>query len=42
MFGELDQVADTDAILASNSSSLPSRRSSSKVQHPERVLNTHF
>jgi 3-hydroxybutyryl-CoA dehydrogenase len=42
VFGELDQVADSDAILATNSSSLPSRLIISEVQQPERVLNTHY
>jgi 3-hydroxybutyryl-CoA dehydrogenase len=42
VFGELDQVADSDAILATNSSSLPSRLIIEKVRHPERVLNTHY
>jgi 3-hydroxybutyryl-CoA dehydrogenase len=42
VFGDLDQVSDPDAILATNSSSLPSRLIIDKVQHPERVLNTHY
>jgi 3-hydroxybutyryl-CoA dehydrogenase len=42
VFGELDRVADVDAILATNSSSLPSRLIIDKVRHPERVLNTHY
>ena len=42
VFGELDRVADADAILATNSSSLPSRLIIEKVRHPERVLNTHY
>jgi 3-hydroxybutyryl-CoA dehydrogenase len=42
VFGELDQVADSDAILATNSSSLPSRLIINEVQQPERVLNTHY
>jgi 3-hydroxybutyryl-CoA dehydrogenase len=42
VFGELDQVADADAILATNSSSLPSRLIIDKDRHPERVLNTHY
>jgi 3-hydroxybutyryl-CoA dehydrogenase len=40
--GELDRVAAPDAILATNSSSLPSRLVIDKVEHPERVLNMHF
>jgi 3-hydroxybutyryl-CoA dehydrogenase len=42
VFGELDEVADADAILATNSSSLPSRLIVGKVGRPERVLNTHY
>jgi 3-hydroxybutyryl-CoA dehydrogenase len=42
VFGELDEVADPDAILATNSSSLPSRLVIDEVKHPERVLNTHY
>jgi 3-hydroxybutyryl-CoA dehydrogenase len=42
VFGELDRVADADAILATNSSSLPSRLIIGEVRHPERVLNTHY
>jgi 3-hydroxybutyryl-CoA dehydrogenase len=42
VFGELDRLADADAILASNSSSLASSRLIDDVQHPERVLNTHY
>jgi 3-hydroxybutyryl-CoA dehydrogenase len=42
VFGELDRVAEPDAVLATNSSSLPSRLIIDKVQHPERVLNMHY
>jgi 3-hydroxybutyryl-CoA dehydrogenase len=42
VFGDLDQLAEADAILATNSSSLPSRLIIEKVKHPERVLNTHY
>jgi 3-hydroxybutyryl-CoA dehydrogenase len=42
VFGELDRLADTDAVLATNSSSLPSRLVIDKVEHPERVLNMHY
>jgi 3-hydroxybutyryl-CoA dehydrogenase len=42
VFGDLDQAADADAILATNSSSLPSRLIVDKVRHRERVLNTHY
>ena len=42
VFGELDRLAAPDAILATNSSSLPSRLVIDKVRHPERVLNMHY
>ena len=42
VFGELDRVAARDAILATNSSSLPSRLVIDKVERPERVLNMHY
>jgi 3-hydroxybutyryl-CoA dehydrogenase len=42
LFGELDEVAERDAILCSNSSSLSSSRLVGQVRHRERVLNTHF
>jgi 3-hydroxybutyryl-CoA dehydrogenase len=42
VFAELDRLADSDAILASNSSSLASSRLITGVRHPERVLNTHY
>jgi 3-hydroxybutyryl-CoA dehydrogenase len=42
MFGELDELAPVDAILASNSSSYASRMFLDNVNHPERVLNIHF
>jgi 3-hydroxybutyryl-CoA dehydrogenase len=42
VFGELDRVAARDAVLATNSSSLPSRLVIDKVQRPERVLNMHY
>jgi 3-hydroxybutyryl-CoA dehydrogenase len=42
MFGQLDELAPSDAILASNSSSYASRLFLDKVHHPERVLNIHF
>ena len=42
MFGQLDELSATDAILASNSSSYASRMFLDKVHHPERVLNIHF
>src|SRR5262249_30019041 len=42
IFGQLDELAEADAILASNSSSYASRLFLDKVHHPERVLNIHF
>jgi 3-hydroxybutyryl-CoA dehydrogenase len=42
VFGDLDRVADPDAILCSNSSSLPTSQMIGEVAHPERVLNTHY
>ena len=42
VFGELDRLADPDAILCSNSSSIPSSRLIGGVGRPERVLNTHY
>jgi 3-hydroxybutyryl-CoA dehydrogenase len=42
VLGEIDRVADPDAIVATNSSSYPSSQMIDEVAHPERVLNTHF
>lgn len=42
VFGQLDELAPADAILASNSSSYASRLFLDKVSHSERVLNIHF
>jgi 3-hydroxybutyryl-CoA dehydrogenase len=42
VFGRLDELADEDAILASNSSSLPTSQFIDDVKHPERVLNIHY
>jgi len=42
VLAELDRLADPDAIVASNSSSLPTSRLIGDVAHPERVLNTHY
>jgi 3-hydroxybutyryl-CoA dehydrogenase len=41
LFGELDRLAPT-AILATNSSSIPSSRIVGLVGNPARVLNAHF
>jgi 3-hydroxybutyryl-CoA dehydrogenase len=42
VFGDLDRLAAPDAILASNSSSLPTSAFIDEVDHPQRVLNTHY
>jgi 3-hydroxybutyryl-CoA dehydrogenase len=42
IFGELDQLAPRDAILATNSSSYPSSQMIDRVSRPQRVVNTHF
>jgi 3-hydroxybutyryl-CoA dehydrogenase len=42
VFAQLDELADEDAILASNSFSLPTSQFVQDVKHPERVLNTHY
>jgi 3-hydroxybutyryl-CoA dehydrogenase len=42
VFGELDRLAECDAILATNSSSYPSSRLLDAVESPERLLNVHF
>lgn len=38
----LDQFADQDAILATNSSSHPSSEMACAIKHPGRLLNMHF
>ncbi len=42
LFTDLDRLAPTDAVLASNSSSYPTSHLVSCVQRPERLVNTHF
>lgn len=42
VFGDLDGIAAPDAILASNSSSIPTSQVIGEVQQAERVLNMHF
>lgn len=42
VLGQLDKLVDSDAILASNSSSFPTSQMIDKVKRPERVLNTHY
>jgi 3-hydroxybutyryl-CoA dehydrogenase len=42
LLGEVDRLADPDAVLATNSSSYPSSQMIDEVERPERVLNLHF
>lgn len=42
LFAELDRLAPADAVLASNSSSIPSSRFCDVVRDRTRVLNTHY
>ena len=42
LFGDLDRLTEPEAILCSNSSSIPTSQIIGKVEHPERVLNTHY
>ena len=42
VLGELDRLADDDALIATNSSSYPSSQLVGAVSRPERVLNMHF
>lgn len=42
VLGQLDKLVDSDAILASNSSSFPTSQMIDQVKRPERVLNTHY
>jgi len=42
VIGELDRWSESDAILASNSSALPTSLMLRDVQHRWRVLNTHY
>lgn len=42
LFGDLDRLADSDALLATNSSSYASRMVIDEVAKPERVFNMHF
>ncbi|TMM00110.1 MAG: 3-hydroxyacyl-CoA dehydrogenase family protein [Actinobacteria bacterium] len=42
LLGEVDRLADPDAVLATNSSSYPSSEMIDEVERPERVLNMHF
>ena len=42
VFAEMDQVTRSNAVLASNTSSLSVTRMSEATQHPERVAGLHF
>ncbi|WP_078323714.1 3-hydroxyacyl-CoA dehydrogenase family protein [Mycobacteroides salmoniphilum] len=42
VLGQIDELAETDAIIGTNSSSYESSELIAKVTHPERVLNTHY
>lgn len=42
IFRRVDELSDTDAILASNSSSYASSAFADSVKNPTRLLNTHF
>ncbi|KZS67183.1 3-hydroxyacyl-CoA dehydrogenase family protein [Mycobacterium ostraviense] len=42
LLAAIDEVADQDAIVATNSSSYPSSQMADAVKHPERLLNIHF
>ena len=42
ILGQLDAIAEPDAIIGTNSSSYESSELIGKVTHPERVLNTHY
>ena len=42
IFRQLDELAEPDAILATNSSSYASSNLVDSVRHPERLLNMHF
>jgi 3-hydroxybutyryl-CoA dehydrogenase len=42
VFRELDRLAPAEAILGSNSSSIPSSRLVDGLAHPGRVLNVHY
>ncbi|MFB6166446.1 MAG: 3-hydroxyacyl-CoA dehydrogenase/enoyl-CoA hydratase family protein [Haloarculaceae archaeon] len=42
VFGELDELAEEDAVLASNTSSLSITEIASATSRPEQVVGTHF
>ena len=41
-FTKLDEIVSADAILATNTSSIPVIRLANATKHPERVLGMHF
>jgi 3-hydroxybutyryl-CoA dehydrogenase len=42
LFSEIERLASSDAVLASNTSAIPIRTIAALVDSPERVLGTHF
>ncbi|ADG98960.1 3-hydroxyacyl-CoA dehydrogenase NAD-binding protein [Segniliparus rotundus DSM 44985] len=42
VLGDLDEEAEPDAIIGTNSTTLPSRMLIEKVRNPERLLNIHY
>ena len=42
IFGELDLLADPDAILATNTTAIPITKIAAATRRPERVVGTHF
>ena len=42
LFGQLDQLASKDAILATNTSSIPITQLASVTNRPERIVGLHF
>ncbi len=42
IFAELDRIIAADAVLASNTSSIPIMKLAAATRHPERVLGLHF
>jgi 3-hydroxyacyl-CoA dehydrogenase / enoyl-CoA hydratase / 3-hydroxybutyryl-CoA epimerase len=42
IFAELEKVVRPDAIIGSNTSSLPITKMAEKMQHPERLVGMHF
>jgi 3-hydroxybutyryl-CoA dehydrogenase len=42
IFAEADEVAEPDAVLATNTSAIPIRHVAAELARPERVIGTHF